>query len=55
LRDNIFKVVDDINDYIELKRVQDLGLTVHHSEFDYEKIMMFSWIKEALDGGKHRV
>jgi len=49
----MFKVVDDIEDYLELKRVQELGLQVHHSEFDYEKIMMFSWIKEALDGRKH--
>lgn len=34
----------------------DLGLTVHHSELDFDKIMIFSWIKEGIENGReHRV
>ena len=41
--------MDIIYDYLHMKSVLDLGLNVHHSEFDFEKIMVFSWIKEGIE------
>ena len=49
-------VVVDIHDYIEFKSMIDLGLNVHHSEIDFDKQMIFSWIKEGIENGReHRV
>jgi hypothetical protein len=48
--------VSDIHDYIEFKTMVDLGLNIHHSEIDFDKQMIFSWIKEGIEnGGEHRV
>jgi hypothetical protein len=49
-------VVVDIHDYIEFKSMIDLGLNIHHSEIDFDKQMIFSWIKEGIENGReHRV
>lgn len=49
-------VVSDIHDYMDLKSVLSLGLTVHHSEIDFDKQIIFSWIKEGIeDGREYRV
>jgi hypothetical protein len=50
--DNLLNVVDLISDYAHLKSIIDLGLQVHHSEFDFDKIMVFSWIKEGIENGR---
>lgn len=50
--ENILKVVDDIADYGQFKTLIELGFQVHHSEIPFDKIMMFSWIKEALENGR---
>jgi hypothetical protein len=52
----LINVVSDIHDYIEFKTMVDLGLNIHHSEIDFDKQMIFSWIKEGIEnGGEHRV
>jgi hypothetical protein len=48
----IRSVMDLISEYAELKSVLALGLTVHHSEIDFDKIMIFSWIKEEIENGR---
>jgi hypothetical protein len=62
--DDLERVVDDglappimevaglVRDYLELRSVLDLGLTVHSSEIDFDKVMIFSWIKEEIDNGR---
>jgi hypothetical protein len=48
----IRSVMDLISEYAELKSVLALGLAVHHSEIDFDKIMIFSWIKEEIENGR---
>lgn len=50
--DGIIKVTEIISDYAHFKSIVDLGFNVHHAEFDFDKIMMFSWIKEAIENGR---
>ena len=50
--DNLLDVAKDISDYLELKTLLDLGLNVHHSEIPFEKVMIFSWIKEGIENGR---
>lgn len=47
--EKIMEVSSDVSDYLEFSDLKNLGLQVHHSELDFDKIMMFSWIKERLD------
>jgi hypothetical protein len=42
----------DVSEYLEFRTMIDLGLTVHHSELDFDKIMIFSWIKEGIENGR---
>jgi hypothetical protein len=52
----IMEVASDVSEYLELDSVLKLGLTIHHSEFDFDKIMIFSWIREEIDSGReHRL
>ena len=48
----LVEVVKDIGDYLEFKSMIDLGLTVDHKELDFDKVMVFSWIKEGLENGR---
>jgi hypothetical protein len=48
----IIDVVDVVSDFAHFRSIVDLGFQVHHSEFDFEKIMIFSWIKEGIDNGR---
>lgn len=49
---SILKAKEDVEDYAHFRTLIDLGFTVHHSEFDFDKIMVFSWIKEEVDRGR---
>jgi len=46
------EVADVISDYASFRTIVDLGFQVHHSEFDFDKVMMFSWIREAIENGR---
>lgn len=48
----IFEVVTDICDYLEFKSMIDLGLTIDHKDLEFDKVMVFSWIKEGLESGR---
>jgi hypothetical protein len=48
----ILSVVEVISDYAHFRSIVDLGFQVHHSEFDFDKVMVFTWIKEALENGR---
>lgn len=54
--EKLVAVAKEIGDYFEFRALIDLGLTVHHSELDFDKILIFSWIKEEVNNGReHRV
>ena len=50
--DGIMELMDVIYDYTHFQSIVDLGFNVHHSEFDFDKIMVFSWIKEGIESGR---
>jgi hypothetical protein len=45
----ISETVELIADYTHFKSLVDLGFQIHHSEIDFDKIMVFSWIKEGIE------
>jgi hypothetical protein len=47
--EKINMVVDYVYEYAHFKTILDLGLSVHHTELDFDKIMIFSWIKEEVE------
>jgi len=51
----IWATTKDIMAYANFIRVIDLGLTVSHNDLTFERAMIFSWIKEEIDGRKTRV
>jgi hypothetical protein len=38
--------------YSQFKSVLSLGLSIDQSSLPFEKVMMFSWIKEALENDR---
>jgi hypothetical protein len=30
----------------------ELGLQIHYSDIPFEKVMLYSWIKEAIEDGR---
>lgn len=48
----IMEVASDVFEYLDFRMVLNLGLTIHHSELEFDKVIVFSWIKEALEAGK---
>lgn len=42
-------VVNDVHDYAHFRSIIELGFQIHHSEYCFEKIIVFSWIKEEVD------
>lgn len=54
--DSLINVAGDVADYLEFKSLTDLGLQIHHSEIPFDKVLIFSWIKEVIENGReHRV
>ena len=49
LTDRILKVVEDVSDYAHFQEIAQLGLQIHHSEFDFDKVMLFSWIRNEVE------
>lgn len=52
LAEGIMGVTEIISDYAHFRSLIELGFQVHHSEFDFDKVMIFSWIKEGIDSGR---
>lgn len=50
--EGIYKLIDIVGDYAQFKGLLDLGLQVNQNDFPFEKIMLFSWIKEAIENGR---
>jgi hypothetical protein len=42
----------DVEDYLDFKGLIDLGFNVDQKEYPFEKIMVFSWVREALENGR---
>jgi hypothetical protein len=40
--------MEAVSEYAHFRSIVDMGFQVHHSEFDFDKIMIFSWIKEGI-------
>lgn len=54
--DSLLEVMEDIGFYFEVMSIMDLGFKIDHSEISFDKMIMFSWIKEGLkDGGESRI
>lgn len=51
----IWEVSKDVRSYAQFKNTIDLGITVTLNDIPFEKAMIFSWIKEAIDERKTRV
>ena len=39
-------------DYLQFREVINLGITVNSSEVCFDKLMVYSFIKEALENGR---
>jgi hypothetical protein len=50
--DEIWNVSREVILYSQFKGVQDLGLSIPYDALPFEKAMLFSWIKEAIDNGR---
>ncbi len=48
----ILELVEVVSDYAHFRSIIDLGFQVDHSEFRFDKVMLFSWIKESLENGR---
>jgi hypothetical protein len=45
---NILKVMEDVSDYMDFKKVIDLGLRVDHRDLSFDRVILYSWIREEL-------
>jgi hypothetical protein len=50
--EGIYKMIDVVGDYAQFKTILELGLQVNQADIPFEKVMMFSWIKEAIENGR---
>jgi hypothetical protein len=50
--ENIWEVSRSVISYAQFKSVQSLGLSIPFEALPFEKVMMFSWIKEAIENGR---
>jgi hypothetical protein len=48
----IFELSKEVGDYAQFRGVLELGLQVHYSDLPFEKVMLYSWIKEAIEDGR---
>lgn len=48
---SIWEVSRIVISWTQVKGVLDLGLNVNFDSLPFEKVMMYSWIKEALANG----
>lgn len=48
----IWEVSRSVISYGQFRSVQGLGLSINHDALPFEKVMMFSWIKEAIENGR---
>jgi hypothetical protein len=48
----IWEVSRVVISWSQTKTVLDLGLNINYDSLPFEKVMMFSWIKEALGNGR---
>lgn len=49
----IWETSKNVREYYRLKSVIDLGLNVDFREIPFEKLIVFSWIREAKSGRKN--
>jgi len=49
----IWETSKNVREYYRLKSVIDLGLNVDFKEIPFEKLIVFSWIREAKSGRKN--
>lgn len=45
-------MTDVISEFAQFRSLLDLGLQINQADLSFEKVMMFSWIKEAIDNGR---
>lgn len=50
--ERIWETSRDVTSYTRFKSAIDLGLNVSINDIPFEKAMIFSWIKEGIDGGR---
>lgn len=52
LADKILGVVEDIYDYQDFINIMDLGLNFSVNDLPFDKVLVYSWIKEGLNSGR---
>jgi len=49
----IIEVVRDVFEYSYFTSSKDLGINYGPNDLSFSKMMLYSWIKEAIGGRKH--
>jgi hypothetical protein len=50
--ESVWELSSEVASYAQLKSILDLGLTVSYDKISYDKVLIYSWIKEALENGR---
>jgi hypothetical protein len=48
----IMSVVPYVRSFFDLMAIKSLGLNIDANSFSFDKLIMWAWIKEYLDGRK---
>lgn len=48
----IWEVSRDVSSYASFASVKGLGLTIGIGDVPFEKLMLYSWIKEGIESGR---
>jgi hypothetical protein len=46
----IFETVEDVYSFFDFKRVMALGVVVPFDAIPFDKLMLYGWISEAMNG-----
>jgi hypothetical protein len=46
----IFETVEDVYSFFDFKRVMELGVVVPFDAVPFDKLMLYGWISEAMNG-----
>jgi len=50
--EEVFSVIPYFRTYFDFKAIQKLGLFIDANSFSFDKLVMWAWIQEFLDGRK---
>jgi hypothetical protein len=50
--DRIWEVSKDVSSYAGFSSVMNLGITIGLNDIPFERLMLYSWIKEGIESGR---